>query len=132
MSNTPTGPRVELSGAAARVHFGAGRGHADFHYRWLRHWCDRERHPVTRERTLDSSEVADEVFPLEARVERDALRVRWSPDGHESEYPLAWLDAHAYARGRRAAALLRPRGGRALLRGRRGACDGGPRARPGA
>lgn len=103
ISNIYPGPRVELSGAAARVHFGAGRGHADFHYRWLRHWCDRERHPVTRERTLDSSEVADEVFPLEASVEEGALRVRWSPDGHESEYPLAWLDAHAYARDRAAA-----------------------------
>ena len=103
IANDLLGPRVELAGDAARVHFGAGLGHADFHYRWLRHWCDRERHPLTRERTLDSSDLPDDVFPLAARVAGDALRVRWSPDGHESEYPLSWLDAHAYARDRVAA-----------------------------
>ena len=97
-----SGARVEVSPGALRVHFGAGRGHADFHFRWLRHWCDRERHPTTRERTLDSSELAAEVFPLEAGVEGDALRVRWAPDGHESEYALPWLYAHAYARDRAA------------------------------
>lgn len=94
------GARVELADAWLRLHFGAGRGSADFHYRWLRHWCDRERHPTTRERTLDSSDIPEGVAPREARVEGDALRVRWAPDDHESVYPLAWLDRHAYGRDR--------------------------------
>lgn len=83
-----------------RVGLGAGRGTADFHYRWLRHNCDRERHPLTGERTLCSSELPDDVRPRDARVEGDVLRVTWEPDGHESTYALAWLDAHAYARDR--------------------------------
>lgn len=96
------GASVELSEAWLRVHFGPGAGHADFHYRWLRHWCDRERHPTTRERTLDSSDLPERVYPREARVEGDALRVTWAPDGHESRYALDWLERHAYARDRAA------------------------------
>jgi gamma-butyrobetaine dioxygenase/trimethyllysine dioxygenase len=84
-----------------RVGLGAGRGTGDFHYRWLRHNCDRARHPLTGERTLCSSELPDEVRPRAARVADDALRITWEPDGHESVYALAWLDAHAYARDRR-------------------------------
>lgn len=83
-----------------RVGLGAGRGTGDFHYRWLRHNCDRERHPTTGERTLCSSELPDDVRPLEAHLSNDRLVVTWSDGGHESVYPLAWLDAHAYARDR--------------------------------
>jgi gamma-butyrobetaine dioxygenase/trimethyllysine dioxygenase len=52
---------VTLGPSWLRVSLGAGRGTADFHYRWLRHNCDRERHPRTGERTLCSSELADGV-----------------------------------------------------------------------
>lgn len=90
---------VELHGDWLRVPLGGGHT-ADFHYRWLRHNCDRERHPHTRERTRCSSELPDDVRPRVASLAGDALFVVWEPDGHESLYPLAWLDAHAYARDR--------------------------------
>ncbi len=98
--NAVDAPTVELADTWLRVYLGHGRGSADFHYRWLRHWCDRERHPATRERTLDSSDLPDVVTPREARIDGDDLRVRWAPDDHESRYPLAWLDRHAYGRDR--------------------------------
>lgn len=85
-----------------RVSLGDGRT-ADFHYRWLRHNCDRERHPQTRERTLCSSQLADDIRPRHAALEADALRLGWEPDGHASTYPLAWLREHAYAIDRRPA-----------------------------
>ena len=77
-------------------------GHADFHYRWLRHNCDAERHPRTGERTLCSSELPDDLSPRTAVLTGDALEIEWAPDGHRSRYPLAWLRAHAYARDREA------------------------------
>ena len=83
-----------------RVSLGAGRGTGDFHFRWLRHNCDRERHPKTGERTLCSSELPDDLRPRSARLDGDRLLITWEPDGHESAYSLAWLDAHAYARDR--------------------------------
>lgn len=83
-----------------RVALGEGRGTGDFHYRWLRHNCDRARHPVTGERTLCSSELADDLRPRSARLDGDRLVIVWEGDGHESAYALTWLDAHAYARDR--------------------------------
>jgi gamma-butyrobetaine dioxygenase len=68
----------------------------DFHYRWLRHNCDKERHPLTQERTLCSSELPDTITPLSASIEGDRLKVRW--DTHnDSYYALTWLEKHAYA-----------------------------------
>lgn len=99
--NNETQARLESLGSGwLRVRLGAGRGTADFHYRWLRHNCDRERHPRTGERTLCSSELPDDVRPRDAHVDNDRLVIVWEPDGHESVYPVAWLDAHAYARDR--------------------------------
>jgi gamma-butyrobetaine dioxygenase len=80
-----------------RVPLGPGHGHADFHYRWLRHNCDRERHPATGERTLCSSELPGDLSPRTAVLTADALEIEWAPDGHRSRYPLGWLRAHAYA-----------------------------------
>ncbi len=96
MSNAPT---LELHDEWLRIPFGEG-DHADFHYRWLRHNCDRERHPQTGERTRCSSELVDEPSPRRAALIDDALEIVWAPDGHASRYPLAWLRAHAYAPGR--------------------------------
>ncbi len=95
-----TSPGVHLGPTWLRVALGDGRGTGDFHYRWLRHQCDRARHPLTGERTLCSSELPDDVRPRRASLDGDALTVVWEPDGHESRYALAWLDAHAYARDR--------------------------------
>jgi gamma-butyrobetaine dioxygenase/trimethyllysine dioxygenase len=91
-------PRVELRPGHLRVHFHVG--HADFHFRWLRHNCDEDRHPQTGERTLCSSEIPDGLGIDGAEVVAGELRVRWSHDGRTSRYPLGWLEEHAYARDR--------------------------------
>lgn len=92
---------VELHDDHLRVIDGAH--HADFHLRWLRHQCDGDRHPVTRERLVDSSELPDDLAVREARVDDGVLRVVWSPDARVSRYPLSWLREHAYAADRVAA-----------------------------
>ena len=81
-----------------RVPLGQGE-HADFHHRWLRHHCDRERHPQTGERTRCSSELPDDIHPRRAAIVDDVLELDWS-DEHRSRYPLAWLREHAYALNR--------------------------------
>src|SRR5688572_19102182 len=96
MSNTPA---LEVHADWLRVPLGGG-DHADFHHRWLRHNCDRERHPRTGERTRCSSELPDDLSPRTARLTDGALELTW-PDGHVSTYSLAWLRAHAYALNRR-------------------------------
>lgn len=68
--------RVPLSG-----------GHADFHFKWLRHQCDLDRHPATGERVVDSSEIPDGVRPRAVRLREDALIVEWADDGRTSRYP---------------------------------------------
>jgi gamma-butyrobetaine dioxygenase/trimethyllysine dioxygenase len=71
--------------------------HADFHLRWLRHNCDADRHPVTRERLIDSAELPDELAVAEAAIDDGVLRVTWRHDGRVSRYPLGWLRGNAYA-----------------------------------
>lgn len=89
---------VEIREGHLRVHF--PHGHADFHFRWLRHNCDQDRHPLTSERTVCSSELPDDLRVTRAEIAGDALLVTWAHDGRTSRYPLAWLDGHAYARDR--------------------------------
>ncbi|EYF03758.1 gamma-butyrobetaine hydroxylase, putative [Chondromyces apiculatus DSM 436] len=83
------------------VHFGAGTpARADFHWFWLRHQCDGDRHPLTGERTLDASEVPLDIRPLSVTLDDAGARVliAWDePSGRRSAYDLAWLRAHAYA-----------------------------------
>lgn len=98
--DAPPSTQVTLHDHWLRVHFGPGRGYADFHHRWLRHQCDLDRHPATGERTLDSSELPDDLRALSAEVEQDTLSVVWSHGERRSRYPLAWLEQHAYARDR--------------------------------
>lgn len=77
-----------------------GQDHADFHLRWLRHNCDLDLHPQTRERTVCSSELPDDLRASLAAIDGDALVVRWANDGRESRYALHWLAENAYARSR--------------------------------
>lgn len=71
----------------------------DLHLRWLRHNDDADRHPTTGERIVDSADLPDELAVAAAALDGDALRVTWAHDGRTSTYPLAWLRAHAPARG---------------------------------
>ncbi len=102
MSNETTqAAAVELHPGWIRVPLPSG--YADFHLKWLRHQCDQDRHPLTRERLVDSSQLADEWVVTEARIEDDALVVRWASDGRQSRYPLHFLEEYAYAKNRVAA-----------------------------
>lgn len=97
---TSEAPRVDLFDRHLRVYFaGKQPAQADFHYQWLRHNCDGDLHPLTRERLLDSSEFPANIRAAEAHVDREraALIVRWEGEARTSEYPLAWLSEHAYA-----------------------------------
>ncbi|TQF14092.1 gamma-butyrobetaine dioxygenase [Myxococcus llanfairpwllgwyngyllgogerychwyrndrobwllllantysiliogogogochensis] len=89
-----------------RVYF-AGDGvprHADFHWFWLRHNSELDRHPLTRERIVCSSELPLELRPRGVRVSADAsgLDVDWGDraDGQVSRYAADWLLANAYAADR--------------------------------
>ena len=83
------------------VDFAAGAPRRSaFHFRWLRHHTKEDRHPITGERTLCSSELPDDLAPLSVRVEQRSngavLAVSWS-DARTTEHDLAWLQEHAYA-----------------------------------
>ena len=98
------GPSLVVHDTWLRVHFGgASPSHADFHWFWLRHQCDLDRHPTTGERTLDASEVPLGIRPRKVRLEEGEGRVfiTWDePSGRQSSYELEWLRAHAYAKNR--------------------------------
>lgn len=106
MSADATFPRVQLHDGWLRLHFSAAPPDAaDFHYQWLRSQCEKDRHPLTRERIVDASEIAAGIRPLSASVlpddqaaEPGALIVRWDePGARTSRYALDWLRQHAYA-----------------------------------
>jgi len=104
----PDQPRIELHDQWLRLHFGAeAPRHADYHYRWLRHNSDGDRHPTTGERLLCSSELPDRLTAQSAELVDGVLLVTWSDrrdrrDRRQSRYPLTWLREHAYATERAA------------------------------
>jgi gamma-butyrobetaine dioxygenase/trimethyllysine dioxygenase len=100
--SSASSPRIEAHPGFLRVHFGAGTpAHADFHWLWLRHWCDCCRHPQTRERTLDAADLPLDPHPASALLTPDGatLELGWSEAGgrHRTVYSLDWLREHAYA-----------------------------------
>lgn len=98
--------RLEPHDDYLRVHFTPGEGflHADFHWFWLRHNSELDRHPLTHERIVCSSELPLDPQPKAVRIAEDAdsLDIDWGDraDGKVSRYASAWLRAHAYAAGR--------------------------------
>ena len=91
-----------MTAAAVEVHDGFLRVRlpelrADYHLRWLRHNCDVDRHPLTRERVVDSAELPDRLAVISADLTDGALRVEWLHDRRVSSYPVPWLLEHAYA-----------------------------------
>ena len=100
-------PPVQLFDRWLRIQFSTVPPQsADFHYQWLRGQCEQDRHPLTRERILDASEVDPAIAPLSAQVlPPEDLVVQWDEPGQRvSRYSLAWLREHAYAVNRQAAA----------------------------
>ena len=69
-----------------------------FHYPWLRDNCPCAEcvYSVTREQVLEIVDVAQDLLPRTARVDRDGcLQIDWQ-DGHVSRFDPGWLRAHAY------------------------------------
>lgn len=93
-------PAVEIAVRDRYLRLTADGWAGDFHLRWLRHNCDRDRHPVTGERVVDSSQLPDELAVAGAAIAGDALEITWAHDRRVSSYPLPWLERHAYARDR--------------------------------
>jgi alpha-ketoglutarate-dependent taurine dioxygenase len=102
--STSTNTTVEIFDRWLRVPFrqtsGDHEDHGDFHFRWLRHQCDQDRHPQTGERVVDSPDIPADVRPVEACLEGDALVIRWAREERTSRFPLPFLQAHAYGRNR--------------------------------
>lgn len=92
---------VDLDDGWLRVQF-AGGSHADFHFRWLRHNAADDLHPLTRERTRCSSEIAADVKPLSVAASEGDLVVRWEERATTVRYAGPWLAKHAYAWNREA------------------------------
>jgi gamma-butyrobetaine dioxygenase/trimethyllysine dioxygenase len=93
-----TAPSVTLHSNYLRILW--PESHADYHFRWLRHNCDIDRHPATGERIVDSSELPEELPVRSACAKEDGLRVVWDHDGRESFYAWDWLKQNAYAMNR--------------------------------
>ncbi|WP_224368244.1 TauD/TfdA family dioxygenase [Hyalangium versicolor] len=98
--------RIEPHDDFLRVHFTPGESprHADFHWFWLRHNSELDRHPLTRERIVCSSELPLDPQPRTVRIAEDtqALDIDWGDraDGQVSRYASDWLLTHAYAADR--------------------------------
>jgi len=74
---------------------------AVFHYVWLRDncRCPECHHPDTHERILVTSEIIDDIAPVDAKLNetQDTLLVEWNQSSHHSEYSLSWLQEHNYS-----------------------------------
>ena len=74
---------------------------AVFHYVWLRDncQCSECQHPDTHERILVTSEIIEDIAPVEAKLNeaQDALVIEWNQSSHHSEYELSWLQEHNYS-----------------------------------
>ncbi|SIT03094.1 gamma-butyrobetaine dioxygenase [Roseivivax lentus] len=71
-------------------------GPAYFNAWWLRDNCPTSFDPETRERGFDVFHLKAAPRPAEARIEGDALMIRWADEDHVSRYPLAMLQVYAH------------------------------------
>lgn len=67
-----------------------------FHYLFLRDHAGTDRHPKTGEKTLCSSDIAEDLRPLRVRETERALFIQWNDGSPEAEYAWDWLAQHAY------------------------------------
>lgn len=106
MNDTSNNPVISTFDGWLRVYFGdATTNHADYHWFWLRHQCDEDKHPRTGERTLDASDVSLGIRPRDVRLDDrgQSVLITWDePLGRQSRYSLQWLRDHAYACNREA------------------------------
>ncbi len=107
MNHDSSNPVISNHEEWLRIHFDEGIArHADYHWFWLRHQCNEDRHPRTGERTLDGSDVPLGIRPRDVRLDElgQNVLITWDePSGRQSRYALQWLREHAYAWNREAA-----------------------------
>jgi len=99
--------RFELFDDHVRLHFTGERiATSDVHHRWLRQFSDLDRHPLTNERQLDSSDLPDHLAPRAVSIEGDGstLVVDWPGTTALARYAASFLVAHAYGVDRPAVA----------------------------
>ena len=67
-----------------------------FPFIWLRDncRCAKCRDPRNGQRLFDTLDLPAEPKPAEARLDGDALTIRWAGEDHDSRYTGAWLSAH--------------------------------------
>ena len=82
---------VQLEKNGLTVSLG-GEAPAYFNYFWLRENCDTAIDKQILERVYHVAKAPDDLCAVEARIEGDALVVRWSEGDHISHYSLAWLE----------------------------------------
>lgn len=68
-----------------------GEGEAYFNYHWLRDADPAAFDPETGERVFDISEIEGGPVAREARLEGDALAIRWAREDHVTRLPLSLL-----------------------------------------
>ncbi|PYH71495.1 putative trimethyllysine dioxygenase TmlH [Aspergillus vadensis CBS 113365] len=63
---------------------------------WLRDNCQCSKciHPDTRQRTVDTFAIPDDIRIKDLSYEKDGVKVDWS-DGHHAYYPFPWLKSHS-------------------------------------
>ncbi len=68
----------------------------EFNFVWLRDncQCDACLHPSTQERTLITSEIPDDIAPIDSNMDDGNLSITWNDKGHQSHYSLDWLNKH--------------------------------------
>ena len=94
---SPQKATVEMRDGFLRLRMNASL--YDFHFFWLYHNCSSWLHPVTRERVVDVPDIPLDIKPRRVDIFGDTLHIVW-PAQRTSEFPLSWLESHAYARNR--------------------------------
>ncbi|XP_078520607.1 trimethyllysine dioxygenase, mitochondrial-like [Lissotriton helveticus] len=68
-----------------------------FNFIWLRDHCQSDScyNWRTRQRILDTASLDLDIKPTRVRVDESRLHLTW-PDGHQTDYSLAWLMENSY------------------------------------
>lgn len=85
-----------------------GDGHVSkFHHLWLRDNCSCTKCGDHESGSRFQSFIAipEDIKPSVVESHGDSIKVIWAQDGHESEYPIAWLRRHCYSDKARAVAV---------------------------
>lgn len=70
---------------------------ASFPYRWLRDSCQCPDcvHPNTLQKLRRTSDVSNDLHPVQSQLSHNDLRVTWHTTQHTSIYPFDWLRRYA-------------------------------------